>query len=442
MAHHYTEAGLAEQAIGYWQQAGQRAIERSANAEAIGLLERGLRLIETLPESPDRVRKEIAFRVALGVPLMTTVGVMSHEAEQNYLRARTLCEEVGDNAHLFPVLWGLWMSLQTQSQLHSACEIADQLLTVSQQVNDSTLRLQAYHCQWTSRFQRGELSAALEHTEQGAALYRADEHHASTHTYGGHDPGACSHNVGAIVLWLLGYAEQARKRQDTALALSRDLGHPVTQFDALGNDVLLRVFQRDGRAVRRSAEAVLNFGGGEIKFLHNTEIAMGALGWALVEQGEMETGLALIRESVPPLLEHGVSWSGANLSVIAMILARHGEVEEGLELVTETLASAQRDDVRWWEAELHRIKGEILLVRAPDASDEVEDCFNQALDIARKQSARSLELRAATSLARLWQEQSKLQEARDLLAPIYGWFTEGFETRDLKDAKALLDELA
>ena len=441
LAHHYTEAGLAEQAIGYWQQAGQRAIERSANAEAIGLLERGLRLIETLPESPDRVRKEIAFRVALGVPLMTKVGVASTSAEENYLRARALCEEVGDNTRLFPVLWGLWMGLQTQSQLQSACEIADQLLTVSQAVNDSTLRLQAHHCQWTSRFLRGELPASLDHTEQGAALYRADEHHASTFTYGGHDPGACSHNVGAIVLWLLGYAEQARKRQDAALYLSRDLGHPVTRFDTLAMDLLLRVFQRDGRAVRRNAEAVLNFGGGEIKFMRNTENAKAALGWALVEQGDMETGLALIRESVAPLLEHGVSWSGAILSMIAMALARCGEVEEGLELVTETLASAQRDDVRWWEAELHRVKGEIGLVRAPDASDKAEDCFRQALDIARNQNAKMLELRAGTSLARLWQGQDRPGEARDLLAAIYGWFTEGFDTADLKDVKALLEEL-
>ena len=176
LAHHYTEAGLAEQAIGYWQRAGQRAIERSANAEAIGLLERGLRLIETFPDSPDRMRKEIVFRVALGVPLMTKEGVTSSGAEENYLRARTLCEEVGDNAQLFPVLWGLWMGLQTRCQLRSACEIADQLLTVGRAEDDSTLRLQAHHCQWTSRFLRGELPAALEHAEQGAALYRVDEH--------------------------------------------------------------------------------------------------------------------------------------------------------------------------------------------------------------------------------------------------------------------------
>jgi class 3 adenylate cyclase/predicted ATPase len=444
LAHHYTEAGLAVQAIGYWQQAGQRAIERSANTEAIGLLERGLRVIETLPESPDGIRREIAFRVALGVPLMTKKGVASPEAEQNYLRARALCEEVGDNTQLFPVLWGLWMGLQTRSQLHQACEIADQLLAVGRAVDDSTLRLQAHHCQWTSRFLRGELPAALEHTEQGMALYRPDEHHASANTYGGHDPGTCARNVGAFVLWLLGRPKQAQEWQDAAVALSRDLGHPLTLFDTLTNHLHLSVLQRDPGAILRNAEAVLNFPAGteEMKFMHNIEIANGARGCVLADRGEDEAGLALIRNTVTQMRDFGVSWTVSVLSLIATTLARHGDPQEALELVTETLASMQRDDARWWEAELHRVQGEILLTDGPNASDRAEACFQQALDVARNQEARSLELRAGTSLARLWLGQDKLGEARDLLAPIYGWFTEGFENTDLKDAKALLQEVS
>jgi predicted ATPase len=442
LAHHYTEAGLAVQAIDYWQQAGQRAIERSANTEAIGLLERGLRVIETLAESPDSIRREIAFRVALGVPLMTKEGVASPEAEQNYLRARALCEQVGDNAQLFPVLWGLWMGLQTRSQLRPACDIADQLLEVGRAVDDSTLRLQAHHCQWTSRFLRGELPAALEYTEQGMALYRPDEHHASTLTYGGHDPGACSRNIGAFVLWLLGRPEQARERQDAAVALSRELGHPLTLFDSLTNDLSFCILQRDGRAVRQRAEAVLGFEGEEMNFMRNAEIAKGARGCILADQSQVETGLALIRDSVAPMVDDGVSWTAAVLSLMASALARHGDAQEGLELVTEALASAQRNDVRWWEAELHRVQGEIWLTRAPSDSDRAEACFRQALDVARNQEAKMLELRAGASLARLWQAQDRPSDARELLAPIYGWFTEGFDTADLKDAKALLQKLS
>jgi predicted ATPase len=166
------------------------------------------------------------------------------------------------------------------------------------------------------------------------------------------------------------------------------------------------------------------------------------LGWALVDQGEVVPGQAEIRESSAFLLESGIAWTGNLISLVATTWARHGMTNEGLELVTEALTLAQRDDVHWWEAELHRVKGEILLARAPDASDEAESCFNQALDIARKQSAKSLELRAGTSLARLWQGQDRPGAARDLLTPIYGWFTEGFDTADLKDAKALLDGLS
>jgi predicted ATPase len=440
LAHHYTEAGLAEQAIGYWQQAGQRAIERSANAEAIGLLERGLRLIETLPESPDRVQKEIALRVALGVALINRRGPKVPEVEQNYLRARALCEDVEDTQQLFPVVWGLWFCAQQRSELRHACELADQLLAIDQLANDSTLRIQAHHCQWASRFLRGELPAALEHTEQGMALYRADEHHTSTFAYGGHDPGVCSRNIGATVLWLLGYPDQALEWQDAAFALASELRHPETLTEALECGMQLSMFNRDRRTVRLKAEAVLEIATAN-KPLHYDMRATAARGWALVDQGEAEAGLALMPESVASLLEHHFAWTASYLSLVAMTWGRHGMAEEGLELVTEALTLTQRDDERWWEAELHRVKGELLLTNTPNTSAETEACFNQALDIARKQSARSLELRAATSLARLWQEQGNLKEARNLLAPIYDWFTEGFETRDLKDAKALLDEL-
>jgi predicted ATPase len=441
LAHHYTEAGLAVQAIGYWQQAGQRAIERSANTEAIGLLERGLRVIETLPESPDRVRKEIAFRVALGVALISRKGPKVPEVEQNYLRARALCEQVGDNAQLFPVVWGLWFGAQQRSELRQACELADQLLAIDQLANDSTLQLQAHHCQWASRFLRGELPAALDHTQQGMALYRADEHHTSTFTYGGHDPGVCSRVVGAIVLWLLGYAEQASEWQDAAFTLASELRHPETLVETLECGMQLSTFNRDGRTARLKAEAVLEIATVN-KPLSFDSRANAARGWALVDRGEVEAGLALMPESVASLLEHHFAWTASYLSLVAMTWGRHGMAEEGLELVTNVLTLTQHDDERWWEAELHRVKGELLLTNTPKSSGEAEACFNQALDVARSQSAKMLELRAGTSLARLWQGQNRARDARGLLAPIYGWFTEGFDIADLKDAKALLHELS
>jgi len=264
LAHHYTEAGLAAQAVDCWQQAGRRAIERSGDTEAISHLNNGLKVLETLPESPARDRKEIALRVVLGVSLLTVEDGRSPEAEQNYLRARALCEEVEDTVQLFPAIWGLWYGSMARSDLHRACELADQLLEVGRLANDSALRLQAHHCQWTSRFLRGELPAALEHTVQGMVLYRADEHHASTFTYGGHDPGACSRSIGALALWLSGCPEQASERQDAALELAGELGHPATLHEVHNNALRLSTLRRDGRAVRQHAEAVINFriGGG------------------------------------------------------------------------------------------------------------------------------------------------------------------------------------
>jgi class 3 adenylate cyclase/predicted ATPase len=441
LAHHYTEAGLAAQAVDYWQQAGRRAIERSADEEAASLLDRGLKVLEALPESPNRIHKEIALRVPLGVALLSTAGTTSPEVEQNYARARALCEEVGDTEQLFPVIWGLWFGAQQRSELRHACELADDLLALDQLANDSELQLQAHHCQWASRFLCGELPAALEHIEHGMALYRVDEHHASTFTYGGHDPGVCSRTIGARVLWLMGYTEQARKQQDAALVLARKLEHSATLAEALDNAIVLSTLRRDSRAARQEAAALLEFAAAN-KLPEFANAVNMMLGWALVDQGEVVPEQAAMRESSALLLEHGIVWTGNIISLVAATWGCHGMTNEGLELVNEALALAQRDNISWSEAELHRVKGELLLARAPSSADQAEACFNQALDVARKQSARSLELRAATSLARLRQEQGKPEEARTLLAPVYDWFTEGFETADLRDAKMLLDELS
>jgi predicted ATPase len=250
----------------------------------------------------------------------------------------------------------------------------------------------------------------------------------------------CSRNVGGIALWLLGYPEQASECQDAAFALASELRHPDTLATVLDFGAQLSTFYRDGRDARLKAEALLEVATANELFGYDIK-ANTAREWALVDQGEIEAGLALMPEYVASLMKHQFSWNASYISLVAMTWGGHGMAEEGLAWVTEALALTQRDEERWWEAELHRVRGELLLTNTPNTSGEAEACFNQALDIAPKQSARSLELRAATSLARLWQEQDKLKEARDLLAPIYDWFTEGFDTADLKDAKALLDEL-
>jgi len=252
LAYHFTEAGLTEPAVEYWLRAGQRAVERCAFAEAITHLTKGLELLDTLPDSPTRLRKEVAFRVVLGVPLITAKGPASQEVEHNYQRGRELCDQVGaghrlilpggpswgeemldqvgETEQLFPMVWGLWLASMMRSEVRRACQLADQLLAVARGRTDTAMQLEAHHCQWTSRLLVGDLPAALEHSEQGMTLYRPDEHHALTHTYGGHDAGVCSRNVGGLALWLSGYPERARQWADEALVLARELQHPDMRY--------------------------------------------------------------------------------------------------------------------------------------------------------------------------------------------------------------------
>lgn len=438
LAHHYTEAGIAEAAIEYWLRAGRGAGAHGSYAEAIAHLKRGLALLETLPRDGVGARAEINFRIALGVPLLSVAGVTSHEVAKNYEQARVLCEKTGERAQLFPVVWGLWYHHMMGSELRQACALADQLLEVAWDQNDENLLLEAHHCQWASRLLIGDLSAALKHSEQGISIYRADAHHALTFTFGGHDPGVCAHDQNALALWLSGYPERAQKRCEEALNLSRGLDHAGTLANQLGLGIALSTFQRDIQALWRQAQGLSDLGAIE-QAADWQPLVEGACGLAMFEGGEHEAGLALMRKSIESGLVRD-PWEMVLASLLATAFGRSSSADEGLAVIDETLRWYQHDDVHWWDAELYRVRGELLL--ASGESGGAEDCFRQAIDTARQQLAKSLELRAATSLARLWGSQKKQRTAAEFLAPIYDWFTEGFETPDLKEAKSLLEELS
>ena len=209
LAHHYTEAGLIAQAIPYWQRAGQRAIERSANVEAISHLTKGLELLQTLPDTPERAQQELTLQIALGTPLMATKGFAAPEVERVYARALELCQQVGDTPQLFPALWGSWVFYNMRGELQTSRELAARLLSLAQSAQDAALLLEAHHALWFTSFFCGELTAARAHSEQGIALYDRQQHHSLTLLYGGHDPGVCCRDAGTLVLWLLGYPDQA-----------------------------------------------------------------------------------------------------------------------------------------------------------------------------------------------------------------------------------------
>jgi class 3 adenylate cyclase/predicted ATPase len=438
LAHHYTEAGFNEQAVGYWQQAGERSLRHSANLEAIYNLTNGLDLLESLPETPERNQQELKLQLTLGISLAATKGFGDPEVGTVYDRARELCQKVGESPQLFPSLFGMWI-FYVQTDLKTAQEIVQQLHLLTRREQDPALNLQAHHTQWTLSFFLGNFVETREHTEQGMIIYDPQQHHSHAFVYGGHDPGVCSRQFDALAMWFLGYPDQALDRVNEAVNLAQDLSHPHSLAIALTFAAQLHQYRREPQATQKRAEAAIAIASehGMTLFLTWATILRG---WALATQGKEDEGIAQMRQSISAFLDG--SHKPFLLTLLAETSGRIGNPDEGLTSLAEARALVEKIGTRMEMAELHRLKGELLLKLSPENIVDAETCCNHALDIARSQEAKSLELRAAMSLSRLWQQQGKQDEARQMLAETYGWFTEGFDTADLKDAKALLEELS
>jgi predicted ATPase len=441
LAHHYTEAGLVEQAIGYWHQAGQRAIERCANAEAIKHLSKGLALLETLPDTPERAERELRLQISLGVSMQAARGAGSPEVGKIYTRARELCEHVGETSEVFAVLWGLWRYYRQGRDFQKARALAEELLRLGEHQHDPALLIQALHAQWTTRFFLGEYASAVEHTERGVSLYDPQEHHVQASRFGGHDPCICGLTIAAWSLWALGYPDQALKRIDQSLALARELDHPWSLGLALDLGIQMHELRGENDAVLERAESLLTLAT-EVSYAEYQATAEFLQGRAWMRQGKKEAGAAaMLRVRASRRTAGAEIGEPYFVSLAAAAYGDRGESEEGLGLLDEVLSETGSSGMRYWDAELHRLKGELLLSLPEADCNAAEACFKQAVDVARGQNTKSLELRAATSLSRLWYDQAKPEAARALLAPIYQWFSEGFNTADLQQARALLDEL-
>lgn len=442
LAHHYTEAGLAEKAVDYWLQAGKRAIERSANVEAIDHLTKGLELLESLPDTPERARRELTLQITLGVPLQDTKGPGSPEAERAYTRARELCRQVGEASEHFVVLWGLWRFYRQGAEFGEAHELADEMLGLAQRQQEPSLLIQARHAQWTTNYLVGEFASAREHAEQGIALYSPDEHHAQAFVFGGHDPCVCGHTIAAESLWALGYPDQAMMRTNEALALARDLDHPSSLALALAESAQIHQRRGEGPALQKQAEALMALAS-EQEFADKMATGTYLRGWALTLEGSREDGLGEMREALARAGTRPEIEEPYFVSLLALAYRRLGRIEEGLSALGEALALTDGSGMRYWEAELHRLKGKLLMSLSGDNRSEAQTCFQKAIEVARRQRAKSLELRATTSLADLWRDRGgRGGDARSLLAPVYEWFTEGHDTADLQEAKALLEKLS
>jgi predicted ATPase len=387
------------------------------------------------------------LQTSLGLSLTATKGYAAVEVEQVYARVRELSHHVGDTPQLFPLLWGLFSFYMLRGQFQTALALGEQLLALAQRIQDTAFLLGAHSALGSTLFYLGELVLAREHLEQGIVLYDPQQQRSHAFLYG-QDPGLTCLSYAACTLWLLGYPEQARQRSLEALTLMQELSHPFRRAYLLILAAMLHHSLREEQAVQERAETVIALCT-EYEFPLYRAGGTIIQGWGLVVQGQEEVGIAQMHQGLSAWQATGarLAWPGW-LSLLAEAYGNAGQVEEGLRVLVEALAAVHKSGERRWEAELYRLKGELLLRQPVGAGlkhvplEEAETCFRQAVHIARRQRAKSLELQAVMHLSRLWRQQGKHDEARQSLAEIYGWFTEGFDTADLQEAKALLRELA
>jgi predicted ATPase len=441
LADHAVRGEAWEKAVGYSWQAGAKAAARSAYREAVAYYEQALEALARLPAGPETTAQAVGIRLDLGVALMP-LGDRAQEAEGVYSIARDLCLETGDTAQLFRALWGLWLLSGAVGQSHRAQGLAQELFVLAQQRQDPALLLEAHHVLCATVLFFGNLPSAVAHAEQGIALYDPQQHRGHAGLFSGHDPGTCCRGHMAVGLWLLGYPEQALRSSQEALALAEELSHRYSLAHTLLWAARVHYYRGDRDATRERMDAVIALAT-EQRFDRFAVIAPVLRGRLLVEQGQEAQGLAQMRRGLVALHSAGGPLDGLLARAMLAEAYQHvGRIEEGLEAISEALTRSQETGRVYYDAELNRLRGELLLSQTPPSEDEAEKCFHDALAVARGQQAKSLELRTATSLARLWQRQGKQAEARQVLADVYGWFTEGFDTRDLREARALLAELA
>jgi predicted ATPase/class 3 adenylate cyclase len=472
LAHHYTEASLIEQAIPYWQQAGQRAVERSANAEAISYLTKGLEGLESLPETSERVQQELILRRAIGAPLIATKGYTSEEVQNTYRRVRHLCERLENAPQLFSSLWGLALYYTNTGDNDTSYKLSQECLQIAQREHDSTLLVLAHSMlggviHWFGRFAESQT-----HLKQAMELYDLQKHRSLAVLYG-IDPGVVSLGYTSLNLWLLGYLEQARAKAYETLALARKLEHPFCHAFALSYIALIHLLRREGSLAYQAATELRALAH-EQGFQHYVGLGTLLQGFGMADGEKKEEGLHYILEGRRILKTLGTAGGRSiGLTFLLEVHMKRGSIEEGLNLTKTWFATADTNSDYQAEAEVYRMKGELLLTQEikgqkaklgignwelgsgplpplspnpqsqiPDPESEAEACFLKAIDIARQQQAKSWELRASTSLARLWQRQGKSTEAHKLLSAVYHWFTEGHDTKDLQEAKALIEELS
>jgi predicted ATPase len=440
LAHHYSRSDNVAKAVEYLGRAGQQALQRSAYADAISNLIAAIDLLQRLPDSPERIQREVLFQLAVGPALIAAKGYAALEVEHAYTRMRKLCERLGDPPELSPALFGLFAVYVVRGELRKARELAEQLLRRGESAGDSALLLYAHLALGNTSYSMGEFLLAKEHLETAIFHYDPKCNRTLILRYGGADAGVRYLLWVAWTLWQLGYPDQALKRGNEGLALAQELSHPFSLAAAEYFVGVLCQSRREARAAQEIAESAIALCA-EHGFPLWLAWATSLRGCAMSEQGRNEEGIAQIQEGLAASRATGAELMRPRDLCLLAKARMETSTLDGLSTLTEALAAADEHEHRSYEAETHRLKGELLLRQDDSNAAEAQISFQRAIEIARQQSARSFELRATTSLAHSLVNQGRREDARVMLADIYNWFTEGFDTADLIEAKALLEEL-
>jgi predicted ATPase len=442
LAHHCSAAGEAERAVDYWSKAGRRALERSAYAETITHTNIGLELLKPLAAGSERYQHELELQHSRAQALLASRGWTAPETGEAFTRARELCRALGHPPLTFPVLRGLCTFHWIRAEYNTALAIGYECLNLAEQQNDDSAVILAHRLIGQVLSFQGELGVGRQHLERSISLYDPQRHGASASIYG------ADSRLSALVylsqlLWLTGFPDYARRVADEALSDAGRLKGKYDLIHALYQDLVTSLLRRDYDVVLQGVKRVLALARehGVDTYVQTTEHLSD---WALLAYRKQSKNISTFTDSTYTRRASGNRFRiPIHLGCLAEALATNGRIEEALVTITEALEVTERTGEHWSEAELHRLKGEILRVQDKlDATGEAETCFHRSLDIARRQSAKSWELRTATSFACLWRDQNNRQEAQNLLTPVYNWFSEGFDTQDLQDAKMLLEELS
>lgn len=428
-------------AADYFLIAAQNATRVFANEEAVLLARRGIEALAALPDSPLRSRTELSLQITLGPALFATQDWTTPDVENAYTRAQQLCEELGESPDLFPAVWGLFLFHIARGEIPTGLQQGVRLLNLAQETQDPGLLLQAHHALGPTYGLVGEWEAAQQHLDQAVACYDRDKHRTHAFRYAGHDPCVCCQSFAAKSLWMLGYPDRALAMSRQALALARELGHPTSLAHTQYSVAILHQFRRDVYETLKLSDELLELASDQgLPFYRAGGLVLR--GWALGEQGEHDAGLAEIEQGFALGGATRAHWRAYLLALHAETLAKLGLVPDSLHLLQECFALADRTSIRMYEPEMYRLRGAFVLARDASRLADAEASFRASIEVARRQKAKSLELRTTLSLGRLLQRQGRMREAHAEVEAIFGGFTEGWTTPDLVDAATLLSDLA